>query len=75
MKKIIDLANEYASITVQRKGTQTSYPHLSELDAKFKIWNSLNILKTHVDGKIITWNKKKNTKASVKLVSQTEILF
>ena len=37
IKKVIGLANEYASMTVQRKGTQTSYPRLSELDAKFKI--------------------------------------
>lgn len=33
----IELALEYASLSVTRKGTQASYWHLSELDDKFKV--------------------------------------
>ena len=37
MFKAIELATEYASISVQSKGTQSSYPFLKDLDDKFKI--------------------------------------
>lgn len=33
----IELANSYASLTVQRKGTQASYPFINDLDNSFKI--------------------------------------
>jgi sugar/nucleoside kinase (ribokinase family) len=35
--KVIELASEYASITVQYPGTQTSYLTIDELDSKFKL--------------------------------------
>jgi ribokinase len=35
IKRVIELACEYASFTVQSKGTQTSYPFLNEIDTKF----------------------------------------
>jgi sugar/nucleoside kinase (ribokinase family) len=31
----VELAVEYASLTVERKGAQTSYPYINELDSKF----------------------------------------
>ena len=35
--KAVELASEYASITVQYPGTQSSYPSLDKLSEKFKI--------------------------------------
>lgn len=37
IRKVIELACEYASLTVKSKGTQTSYPFLNNIDSKFKI--------------------------------------
>ena len=37
VKRAIELASEYATITVQSLGTQSSYPKLDEIDKKFKI--------------------------------------
>ncbi len=37
IKKVVEIANEYASLTVQQKGTQTSYPRIDDLDASFRI--------------------------------------
>jgi sugar/nucleoside kinase (ribokinase family) len=36
IEKAIELASEYASLSVQTQGTQSSYPELSQLDTKFK---------------------------------------
>jgi hypothetical protein len=35
--KSVELAAEYASLTVQLPGTQSSYSKLADLDDKFKI--------------------------------------
>lgn len=35
--RAIELATEYASLSVQQKGTQASYPFLNDLDAKFRV--------------------------------------
>ncbi len=35
-ERAIHLAVEYASLSVERKGAQTSYLHLNELDLKFQ---------------------------------------
>ena len=37
MHRAIELATEYASLYVQNKGTQTSYPLLKDLEDKFKV--------------------------------------
>lgn len=37
IEKAIDLSSDYATLTVQKRGTQLSYPSLNELDSKFKI--------------------------------------
>jgi sugar/nucleoside kinase (ribokinase family) len=36
IEQVLRMANEYASLTVQKKGTQTSYPHIDDLDEKFR---------------------------------------
>lgn len=35
LERAVKLASEYASFSVERKGAQTSYLHLKDLDAKF----------------------------------------
>jgi hypothetical protein len=35
INQAIELACEYASLTVESKGTQNSYPHWQSLDKKF----------------------------------------
>ena len=37
MKRAIELACEYATLSVTKKGTQASYPKLNELDEKFRV--------------------------------------
>lgn len=37
IEKALKLASDYASLSVQKLGTQSSYPRLDEIDAKFKI--------------------------------------
>lgn len=37
IQKVIELANEYAGLSVQNKGTQTSYPYLDKIDKKFNV--------------------------------------
>ena len=37
IKRAIELACEYATLSVLKKGTQASYPKLNELDEKFKV--------------------------------------
>jgi ribokinase len=37
IKRSIELACEYATLSVLNKGTQASYPKLADLDSKFKV--------------------------------------
>ena len=37
VEKAIELASDYATLTVQALGTQSSYPKLETLEAKFKV--------------------------------------
>jgi len=37
IKQAVELAGDYASISVQFKGTQASYPFLKDLDLKFRL--------------------------------------
>ena len=37
IEKTIDLANDYATLSVRSHGTQTSYPYLNQLEDKFKV--------------------------------------
>lgn len=37
IEKSIELAADYATLSVQKPGTQSSYPRLDELDGKFKL--------------------------------------
>ena len=42
VEKAIELASEYATLSVQSQGTQSSYPNISQLDFKFKDYVSNN---------------------------------
>jgi ribokinase len=37
IEKSIELASDYATLTVQKPGTQSSYPKLEELEEKFNL--------------------------------------
>lgn len=37
MSRILELASSYATLTVQSYGTQSSYPSISDIDAKFRV--------------------------------------
>lgn len=37
IEKVIELASSYATLTVQSCGTQSSYPHLADIEKKFQV--------------------------------------
>jgi sugar/nucleoside kinase (ribokinase family) len=37
IEKAIDLASEYATLSVQQLGTQSSYPHIDNINFKFRV--------------------------------------